>query len=122
MNHARSIVLAALVAASGATSACEVSTYPPAVGAYSTVYAQDVPVDIYAYPHTSFEGRDAYLVGDHWYYPSERGWVVLRTEPPQLHRYRSNYVQQAPPAYPPGQYYERSPAPYAYPPPATRVR
>ncbi len=91
---------------------------------------------------TYYNGANAYLVGDQWYYPQQRGWVVLRNEPPELYRYRSyggyRSVQVAPPAprpynYGPREYrgpeyrgpqsYPR--APYAYPrpaPPAQRVR
>jgi len=107
-----------------------VRTYPPAVGGYATVYAENVPPNIYAYPHVSYGGSYAYLVDDRWYYPSEGRWVVLREEPAELRHYRSTYIQQAPPAYgryPYRQYpYEERrsapPAQYGYPPPAVRVR
>jgi hypothetical protein len=123
--------LAALVATLAAAPIACAPAYPPTVGGYATVYADDVPSNIYAYPHVYFDRSYAYLVRDRWYYPSTGGWVVLRTEPPQLYRYRSTYRQEAPPAYAPGYdpYYRRyeqrpyvSPAPYGYPPPATRVR
>jgi hypothetical protein len=127
MHVARPLRTAALLSALVGLPGCTVRTYPPAVAGYATVYAGDVPVDIYAYPHVYYDGSYVYLVGDRWYYPTERGWVVLRGEPPQLYRYRTTYVQRAPSAYP-GYYrgYERRqyapPAPYGYPPPATRVR
>jgi hypothetical protein len=112
-------VLAGLASLPG----CVVRAGPPAIAGYATVYAQTVPDDIYAYPHVWYEGSYAYLVGGLWYYPTGRGWVVLRSEPPPLYRYRSaygypgspaygrTYRQAAPPAYSPG-----------YPPPAERVR
>jgi hypothetical protein len=92
---------AALGAASPAfLPSCTVSAYPPTVGGYETVYVDNVPPDIYAYPHASYEGGYAYLVGGRWYYPAHGGrWVVLRQEPPELYRYRTDYVQRAPPAY-----------------------
>jgi hypothetical protein len=135
MNRSRPFASALLLFSTFAAAplACA-PAYPPTVGGYATAYADDVPVDIYAYPHVYFSGGYAYLVRDRWYYPSEGRWVMLRTEPPQLYRYRSTYRQQAPPAYAPGYepYYRRNeqgpyvppapPAPYAYPPPANRVR
>jgi hypothetical protein len=126
MNSAKPVLAALVLSLLGGTAACAVEEYPPAVGGYATVYAYDVPPNIYAYPHAYFEGGYAYLANDRWYYPSRGGWVMLRREPPQLYRYRTTYVQPAPPAY---RGYEREPyrapvppAPYAYPPPATRVR
>jgi hypothetical protein len=114
------------MALSGMSAGCAVRTYPPTVGGYATVYTETVPDNIYAYPHVWYDGGYAYLVGSSWYYPSGGRWVLLRQEPPELYRYRSNYVQQAPPAYgDPGRGYSypnRQPAPYAYPPPAVRVR
>lgn len=113
----------------------------PRLGAYGAVYATSVPYDIYSYPHVYYNGANAYLVGDQWYYPQSRGWVVLRNEPPSLYRYRSYYGGAAPPPYGRGYSpgygssygpsygpYERRvappayPQPYAYPPPAQRVR
>ena len=126
MNPAKPALTALLLSLLSGTAACTVQGYPPAVGGYETAYADNVPPDIYTHPHVYFSGGYAYLANDRWYYPSRRGWVVLQREPPQLYRYRTTYVQQAPPAY---RGYEREPstapvppAPYAYPPPATRVR
>jgi hypothetical protein len=100
--------------------------YPPYVGGYATIYADTVPVDVYAYPHVWYDGGYAYLVNDEWYYPTAHGWVVLREEPPTLYQYRRQFVQQAPPAYPyygPGYAPRTAPPPqYGYPPPAQRVR
>jgi hypothetical protein len=109
-----------------ALPACVVHAGPPPIGGYDTVYADGVPTDIYGYPHVWYEGGYAYLVGDRWYYPSSSGWLVLRSEPPELYRYRSSYrVRSAPPV---GQTYRQAappaypqPAPYL-PPPAERVR
>lgn len=119
-----------------ALSGCTVEAEPPAVGGYATLYAQDVPPDIYAYPHVYYDGGYAYLVGDQWFYPYAGRWVVLRREPPALYRYRVGYgrglyyggygghgyrgyyqpgVNLAPPAAPPAHY-------YGQPPPAERVR
>ena len=126
MHTARPLRIAAVISALLSLPGCTVRTYPPTVAGYATVYASDVPVDIYAYPHVYYEGGYAYLVGDRWYYPTGGGWVVLRGEPPELHRYRTIYVQRAPSAYPGYHrgYEERQYAPpaYSYPPPATRER
>lgn len=136
MGSMRAALLLAMFAGSAALSGCTVEAEPPAVGGYATVYAGDVPPDIYAYPHVYYEGGYAYLVGDQWYYPYAGRWVVLRSEPPALYRYRIGYanrgyyggygsygyrryyqpgVNVAPPAAPPARYYSR-------PPPAERVR
>jgi hypothetical protein len=114
----------ALLATLAGLPACVARVYPPTVGGYATVYADSVPPDIYAYPRVAYGGGYAYLVDGAWYYPSSGGWVVLQGEPPELYRYRTTYVQQAPPAY--GPYYRgrtyAPPAQYGYPPPAVRTR
>lgn len=121
---AAAVAFAALVGASG----CAADVYPPTVGGYTTVYASNVPPDMSVYPRVAYAGDYAYLVGNSWYYPQSRRWVVLQQEPPQLYRYRTSYVQAAPPAYRPAPgpaYAPRQyapPAQYGYPPPAVRVR
>jgi hypothetical protein len=126
MHRFNSLGGAALLATSIGLGACAVRAYPPTVGGYATVYADGVPADIYAYPHVSYEGSYAYLVGDRWYYPSGGGWVVLQDEPRELYRYRSTNVRRAPPAYGPGneprEYAPPAQSQYGYPPPAVRVR
>ncbi|MEO6576963.1 MAG: hypothetical protein ABIP89_24150 [Polyangiaceae bacterium] len=121
-----------LLSSAALAGALSLTACAPRVGAYGAVYATTVPYDIYSYPHVPYEGSNAYLVGNQWYYPQRHGWVVLRDEPPALYRYRS--VQVAPPAPPPYYYGPRDygapqpypqpypRAPYAYPPPAQRVR
>jgi hypothetical protein len=123
MQFARAFGLSALLSALACAAAgCVVRAAPPVVGGYATVYADDVPPNIYSYPHVWYDGGYAYLVGDQWYYPSGGGWVMLRGEPRELYRYRSDYVygrtyrQAAPPAYGP-----QGPV-RSYPPPAERVR
>jgi hypothetical protein len=88
----------------------------PAVATYGTYGAtvpMYVPPDIYARPWVWWEGRPAYWVDDRWYWQGPRGWTVFQRPPTLLERQRP-YVQQAPPA-------PRA-APFAYPPPAVRVR
>jgi hypothetical protein len=58
---------------------------------YPVVQAEVVPVEIATYPRVYYRGRYAYLVGDVWYYPSDRGWVVFREDPVELRRYRTEY-------------------------------
>jgi hypothetical protein len=118
---ARSFGTIAVLAAFASLSACAIRAAPPFVGGYATVYADTVPADIYAYPHVWYEGGYAYLVGERWYYPSSSGWVVLRSEPAPLFRYRSYYVRGVP-SY--GRTIRQAPPPAyrGYPPPAERVR
>jgi len=146
MHVGRRVGCAALLAALVGLPACAVPGYPPAVGGYATVYADTVPEDIYAYPHVYYDGADTYLVGNQWYYPTGGGWLVLRSEPPYLNRYRSYFYGGAPgysgaygaPGYYGGPYpygrpyrygrpypygrYNVAPPAYGYPPPAQRVR
>jgi hypothetical protein len=119
----RAIAASAAIAVIG-VSGCAAEAYPPTVGGYTTVYATSVPPDIAVYPRVGYAGGYAYLVGNSWYYPSGRRWVVLQGEPPELYRYRTTYVAppvyRAAPVYTPRQY--APPAQYSYPPPAVRVR
>lgn len=82
---------------------------------YDAMPAEIVPPAIEAYPHTYYRGSYAYLVGNHWYYPTQRGWMVFRQEPRELARYRTRIAPAAPmrphALPPPG---------YAYPPEAPR--
>ena len=73
---------------------CTAYAEPPVVGGSAAVYADAVPPDIYAYPHVWYEGGYAYLVGDRWYYPHGRRWVVLRSEPTELYSYRRSYAER----------------------------
>jgi hypothetical protein len=88
---ASTTVVAAVCALSIANCAAELNS--PAVAGYPTAYADDVPPDVYAYPHASFSGGYAYLVGDSWVYPTGGRWVRLRREPPELGRYRADYAR-----------------------------
>jgi hypothetical protein len=115
----------AVIAALAILPGCALRASPPVVGGYATVYADTVPDDIYAYPHVWYDGGYAYLVGTRWFYPSGGGWVVLRTEPAPLYRYRASYGYRGYPGY--GRTFRQAapPAPPAYrgyPPPAQRVR
>jgi hypothetical protein len=78
-------------------------------------------VDVDLYPHVWFEGGYAYYVNDNWYYRSGGRWARMREEPPALARYRTAYVQHAPPAR--ERTYDRrrqAPPAYGYPHPAER--
>jgi hypothetical protein len=55
---------------------------------HPVVYVESPPPRVYERPHTVYRGRNAYLVDNRWYYPSERGWVYFREEPRELRRYR----------------------------------
>lgn len=137
MGSVRAALLLGMLAAPVALglSGCAVEAEPPVLGGYATLYATDVPPDIYAYPHVYYGDGYAYLVGDQWYYPYAGRWVVMRSEPPALYRYRvgygrggyyggygyrGRYYQPGVNVAPPARYYGRPPV--AAPPPAQRVR
>jgi hypothetical protein len=84
-------VMAMAFASLAASAGCEAEVAPPVVGGYSTVYADNVPPDIYTYPHVWFSSGYAYMVGDNWYLPNRGRWVRLQREPVELHRYRAQY-------------------------------
>jgi hypothetical protein len=114
----------ALLAALAGVPGCVLRASPPLVGGYATVYADTVPDDIYAYPHVWYDGGYAYLVGSRWFYPSSGGWVVLRSEPAPLYRFRATVGFRGTPVY--GRTYRQAAPPaapvYRRPPPAQRVR
>ncbi|MCC6559094.1 MAG: hypothetical protein IT372_39725, partial [Polyangiaceae bacterium] len=60
------------------------------------VYADVAPADLYLYPRYYYNGAYAYFVDGSWYYPHTGGWVVFRSEPAELYRYRTRYL---PPTY-----------------------
>jgi hypothetical protein len=64
-----------------------VSEYPSQY-VYPTEYVAEVPARIEYYPHTYYQGRPAYLVGERWYYHTRERWVVFREEPAHLREYR----------------------------------
>jgi hypothetical protein len=116
MKLTRPLGSIALVAMLGSMTACAADVYPPTVGGYETAYAGDVPADVYEYPHVAYEGGNAYLVGDRWYYPTARGWVRLHHESPELARYRAEHRGFVRPAAP-AEMQRPAPPGYAYPPP-----
>jgi hypothetical protein len=120
MNSVRPIRgFAAALAVAVGVAGCAADVYRPTVGGYTAVYATNIPPDMTVYPRAAYAGGYAYLVGNRWYYPAGRRWVVLREEPPQLYRYRTTYV--APPVYRAAPVYAPRPyapaAPYGYPRP-----
>jgi hypothetical protein len=119
MKLIRPFTALSVLAMTAAISACSAEPYPPYVGGYATVNADTVPPDIYTYPHVAYEGSNAYLVNDAWFYPTPRGWVRLRHESPQLARYHADYRAASrpvpePPREPNVPRTPRSPA-YSYP-------
>lgn len=108
---ARSLALVGALGLAALTSACAGTYGLEVVHGYRAVPAAIVPATIEAYPRTYYRGSYAYLVGDKWYYPTDRGWMVFREEPRELSRYRREIAPTVPRARP-------MPAPgYAYPPP-----
>jgi len=116
MKLIRPFTALSVLAMTGAIAACSVDAYPPSVGGYATTSADanSVPPDIYSYPHVAYEGSNAYLVNDAWYYPTARGWVRLHHESPELSRYRAHYRGATAPEVRRVQPEPRSPA-YSYP-------
>jgi len=118
MRATSTSIVMGLAIAAAALSGCTYRTYgePLATG---YVELSSAPVNVAAYPHTYYQGRDVYLVNDRWMYQDRGRWVYYREEPPQLYKQRP-YVQQAPPAYRPSP--PRGPQGPASAPPAVRVR
>lgn len=88
---------------------------------YPVAHVDVLPANIYAYPSAYYRGRHAYLVGDSWYYNSPEGWVIFRSEPPELAEMRVEILRRPPASYAdrPSQprYYEQRPGYYDYRPP-----
>lgn len=63
---------------------------------HPVVHVERVPPRIYDRPHVVYRGRNTYLVGDRWYYPSDRGWVYFVEEPRELRRYREAHADARP--------------------------
>jgi hypothetical protein len=62
---------------------------PMTVGRYPVHSAMAKPSSMDAFPHVPFEGRDAYLVGNDWFFQDPTyGWVLFDEEPPELRAYR----------------------------------
>jgi hypothetical protein len=77
---------------------CTVTTQPAQPVAYSepTAYVETTaaPVDYENYPHTVYEGRTVYYVGDRWQYREGSRWLSYRTEPVFLRQHRATLQQQ----------------------------
>jgi hypothetical protein len=71
------------------------------VSGYPVVRARLVPVELNTYPRVYYRGAYAYLVDGTWYYPTDEGWVIFETEPPELQRYRLTYRRATPRYVPP---------------------
>jgi hypothetical protein len=117
MKLGRVLRFLALPAALAVLPACTIEPATPFIGGYATMYASTVPPDIATYPRVWYSDRFVYLVGDQWYAPQGRSWVVLRREPPVLQQYRMAYRPRPPAAWiAPG----RRPAPAFRPTPQPR--
>jgi hypothetical protein len=53
-------------------------------------------VEYDAYPHTYYEGRTVYYVGDRWGWREGGRWRYYDREPVELRRHRETYVRRAP--------------------------
>jgi hypothetical protein len=110
----RALAIAGALVLAPLATACAGTYGYDAVYGYEAVPATVVPPTIEAYPRTYYRGSYAYLVGDQWYYPTQRGWMVFREEPRELGRFRTQMAPAAPRV-------RAMPAPgYAYPPVAPR--
>jgi hypothetical protein len=56
-------------------------------------------VEYDAYPHTYYEGRTVYYVGNRWGWRERGGWRYYDSEPAPLRRHRETYVRRAPSRY-----------------------
>jgi hypothetical protein len=62
---------------------------PLAVDGHRVHSAPALPSQLETYPHVAFDDREAYLIGDEWFYrDSTYGWVVFEEEPAALHAFR----------------------------------
>src|SRR5262245_29001145 len=116
MNWWERSMLLALVCAAATGCVATVGVESAAVYGYPVVYAEAPPTAAFAvYPGFYFPGTYAYLIDGAWHYPTPRGWVVFREEPPELYRYRTRYVRPEYWGPAPGRPYRGYPAYPAYP-------
>lgn len=80
--HARGLFGMAMM---GAVCGCNFGYGEPVAYAELTSASIDDPS---SYPHTTFEGREVYLVGKTWMFEDGGRWAYYREEPEQLRRYR----------------------------------
>lgn len=94
------LLLVAGISATGCTASVTAEPVTPVrarvLFSYPVVHVESVPARIYERPHVPYRGRNAYLVGKRWYYPSERGWVYFAEEPRELRRYRETHADARP--------------------------
>ena len=106
----------AVAVAAIASSGCQATTYG-AYGDGSVGYVEltAAPVDIEAYPHTYYDGRQVYYVNERWMYRDggSAGPTTGTSHPSCFYRHRG-YIQQAPPAYPYPRGYPQG-YPHSYP-------
>ncbi|MEY2930084.1 MAG: hypothetical protein RL033_833 [Pseudomonadota bacterium] len=94
------LLLVAGIGATGCTASVTAEPVTPVharvLFSYPVVHVESAPPRVYERPHTVYRGRNAYLVDNRWYYPSERGWVYFREEPRELRRYRETQADARP--------------------------
>lgn len=95
------LLLVAGIGATGCTASVTAEPVTPVrarvLFSYPVVHVERAPARLHEHPHVVYRGRNAYLVGKRWYYPSERGWVYFAEEPRELRRYRETHADARPP-------------------------
>jgi hypothetical protein len=93
-------LLVAGIGATGCTASVTAEPVTPVrarvLFSYPVVHVESAPPRVYERPHVVYRGRNAYLVGNRWYYPAEGGWVYFREEPGELRRYREGHADARP--------------------------
>ena len=91
-------IFAARVALAGlaalAAAGCEATFTPrPITATWDTgaVWYVEAPANVSRYPRVWYGDHWVYLVDGAWYAPTARGWTILREEPRELGRYRTQY-------------------------------
>lgn len=94
------LLLLAAIGATGCTASVTAEPVTPVrarvLFSYPVVHVESAPARIHQHPHVVYRGRNAYLVNQRWYYPSERGWVYFAEEPRELRRYREAHADARP--------------------------
>jgi hypothetical protein len=100
-SPAMSLLLGAVALGGVALSGCAVRparVEGTVVYKYPVVEAELVPVDVSRHPRVLFHDRYLYLIDGRWYYPTDKGWMILRDEPQELYGYRRRIARPRDPS------------------------
>ena len=79
----------------GAVAGCSFNSGEPV--AYAEINSATIN-DTSFYPHTTFEGREVYLVGKTWMFKDGARWAYYREEPDLLRRHRLIAIEHVDPS------------------------